>query len=487
MLKRFVEVLKTVGGQRSNLGYDAAKVDRSNPYNPQALSIVAETLNTLPRLRAKSRDLIQNDELAASAALKLTNGVVGWGIHPQASSQSDDFNELVDRQWEMWSRLCSPSGIDVYGVQCQSVLGMFASGEAFIVRVTPPKDAGMKVPLWLRLYEADMVDQDLNMTMPNGNRVVQGVEFDKWDRPVTYYFHPTHPGDAMMSAIGGGNENHIKVAASDVVHLFEKPMARPSQVRGVPRLAPVINAIRNLSDYQTSELIKQKVAACFGLVFSGAEGEESTKLCDASGRPITSVFPGMIGYGAKDMTVTTVQPPSVVGYWDYVRGHQHSLAAGIGVPYARLTGDLSQVNFSSSRIGEGYYARENDAVQWLTVIPLLCERIWRWFISAAFDAGILTVPVVPVTWATQRFPSVNPAQDAQARRASLRDGVTTLSAVIAEQGDNPRQVMKKRAAENDMLDKLGLVFDSDPRQRTLAGVEQPVYDHSGDANAPVKP
>ena len=483
MLSRFIQTLQDIGGVRRELRYDAGRIDRNNPYNPPLMSAVAETLDTLPRLRAKSRDLIQNDELAASAALKLTNGIVGWGIHPQATTAVDDFNELVERVWEAWGKECHTGGLDVYGVQCQSVFGMIGSGETFVVRVRPPQSAGMKVPLWLQVYEADMVDQDLNQPLEGGNKIIQGIEFDRWERPVNYYFHPSHPGDPMMEVMRP-TQNHIKIQAKDVIHLYEKPMSRASAVHGVPRLAPVINSIRNLADFKMSELMKQKVAACFGIIFNSAEGEESTRLCDASGRPITSVFPGMIGYGAPGATVTTVQPPTVVGYWDYVRGHQHGVAAGIGVPYARLTGDLSQVNFASSRMGEGYYLRENDAVQWLSVIPLLCERIWRWFVSAAYDAGVLTVPVVPVTWATQRFPSPNPAQDAQARRAALRDGSTTLSAVIAENGDNPRTVFKKRKAENDMLDKLGLVFDSDPRQRTLAGVEQPVYDQQqGDPNA----
>ena len=475
MLKGLVSYLQGVADPRT-LAYDAGKRDRSSSWDPQGLSPVGETLDTLPRLRAKSRDLIQNNDIAASAVVKLTNGVVGWGIHPQAASDSDDFNDLLDRQFDEWSRVCTPSGLDYYGLQCQSTYGMFTSGETFIVVVEPPRDAKVPIPLWLIPYEADLVDDQLNEDTQKGTTIRQGIEFDVWGRAVAYYFHRGHPGDPFFR---GGTKDHIRIPAGQVLHYAEKPMWRSSQVRAVPRLAPVINTIRNLSDFQMAEIMKQKIAACFGVIFSGVEApDDSRELCNGSGKPITKAWPGMIGYAPAGTTVTTLNPPSVEGYWDYIRGHQHGVAAGVGVPYARLTGDLTKVNFASSRIGEGYYIRENDAVQWLTAIPLLCDPVWRLFLAASYRVGRIVTPKVRVNWSTQQFPSANPAQDAQAKQMAVRDGQTTLSRVIAEAGENPRKIFQERARENAILDKLGLVFDSDPRQRTLAGVTQPVYDPS---------
>lgn len=485
MFGRLKSILdQVVTTNRYEAGRPPSQTDR---YNPSALSVVSETIDDLPRLVAKSRDLIQNNELAAAFHLQATNGAVGWGIHPYSATDVDDFNELVDRKHLEWGKTCEPNGLDVFGVQCQAVAAMFGSGESFVVAGTPPPDMKMKVPLWFRIYEADMVDWNFNQMIPGG-RIVQGIEYDKWERPVAYHFHRYHPGDPFQWDLKGQKTDHIRIPQSRVIHLLERHMARPSQPRGIPRLSPVINTIRNLSDFQMTELIKQKVAACFGFIFTGVEDDatnNNTSLFrDARGRVITDISPGLLGYAPKGSTTTVVQGPKMDGYWDYIKGHQHGVATGVGVPYARLTGDLKDVNFSSSRIGEGYFVRQNDALQWLSVIQLLCNRMWTMFISAAFDAGVLTVPVVPVTWTTQQFPSTNPVDDANARRAKLRDGVWTLSDAIAAEGDNPRVVLNNRAKENALLDKLELVFDSDPRHRTLAGVTQPVYDTGNGTGSP---
>lgn len=480
MLGWLTKTLDAVAEDRRQ-GFDAAKRTKTDGWNPFATSINSEIIGSLPKLWAKSRDLIQNNSLAASSALKLTNGAVGWGIHPFANTAVDDFNELVDRRHEEWAANCHPRELTEAGIQCQAVLGMMASGEAWVVGMEAPPDAKMRVPLWFDIYEADMVDHEMNVATKSGKTIIQGVEVDQYKRVVAYHFHKAHPGDSFnWGQIADGS--HIRMPAERVIHLAEKCKFRPSQYRGIPRLTPVINDIRHLSDFQLTELVKQKVAACFGIIFTDTDETSEGKqgLCDANGRPITGLNPGMLGYAPKGASVTTVEPPTVVGYWDYIRGHQHGIGAGVGLPYATLSGDLSQVNFSSSRMGQGIYLRENDALQWLTVIPLLCARMWRMWITAAYDAGVLTVPVVPATYAVQRFPSVNPAQDAQARRYALRDGSTTLSDAIMEDGENPRAVFKKRAAENKILDGLGLVFDSDPRNRTLAGVEQPDYGQSND-------
>ena len=462
-------------------GFEAGTTSPASNWRPQPTSANSDVQLALQQLWAKSRDLVVNNDMAASLVREIVSATIGHGIVPQADTNSDDFNDLVDRRYENWSNRCEPRQIlTSYGLVYQAFKAAIVSGESFIVRSRPPADADMPTPLWLSLYEADMCDVNKNENLGRGSRIVQGIEFDRRDRVVAYWFHQTHPGDSYRWDSRAAPGELIRIPAVDVIHLAEHAEFRPQQVRGVPRLTPVLMKIRDVGSFTASELMKQDLAACFGIVFEGLDDDPdgSKALCDSTKLKIDQLYPGMVAYAPRGSVVKTVQPPSVVGYSDYIKEHKHAIGAGAGVPYASYTGDLTKVNFSSGRMGQGGFIRKTNATQWHTVIPVCCERIWRWFIEADFNAGNITAPVVKVTWATERFPSINPAQDEQARLSRLRLGVSTLSKEIAADGENPKRMFRQRKAENDLLDKLELVLDSDPRNRTLSGTNQPIYDVS---------
>ena len=149
------------------------------------------------------------------------------------------------------------------------------------------------------------------------------------------------------------------------------------------------------------------------------------------------------------------------------------------MPYELLTGDLSQVNYSSLRGGLVEFRRMVDALQWQLVIPGFCEPVWRWFqflskqFWAAWVAGMIPNPMVKVEWQPPRFDAVDPLKDAQADLLMLRSGTLTLAQAIARQGYDPASQLGEIAEMNALLDRLKIVLDSDPRMMTKAGTAQP--------------
>jgi capsid protein len=152
------------------------------------------------------------------------------------------------------------------------------------------------------------------------------------------------------------------------------------------------------------------------------------------------------------------------------------------MPYELLTGDLSQVNYSSIRAGLVEFRRLIDAVQWQIVIPVLCQPMWVWFCQAAWAAGKLPRPDIAVEWSPPRFEAVDPLKDAMADLLALRSGTMSLAQAIARQGHNPDAVLAEIAAMNAKIDALGLILDSDPRRVTKTGVMQ--ADATGQSNSP---
>ena len=243
----------------------------------------------------------------------------------------------------------------------------------------------------------------------------------------------------------------------------------------MPWGAPVIRSLRDLDDYEVAELVRKKTEACVtAIVFGDDEAQQgiAPTVVDADGNRVEQFEPGLIAYARGGKDIRFNQPSATGGYAEYKRASLHTISAGFRVPYELLTGDLSQVNYSSIRAGLVEFRRMIDAVQWQLFIPMFCAPSWRWFTEAAWAAGQIPTPDVPVEWSPPKFEAVDPQKDAMANLLSIRSGTMTLAEVIARQGRNPDAVLAEIAATNAKLDDLGLVLDSDPRRVTKTGSAQ---------------
>jgi lambda family phage portal protein len=348
---------------------------------------------------------------------------------------------------------------------------MIEGGEVFaLARPTNRRGPGL-VPLQIELREADHLDAARMDNRPDGVRIDQGIEFDRNGRRSGYWLFPDHPGGTVT--VFGRRFESIRIPAERVAHLFERQRV---QSRGVPWGTPAMRHIRDLDDWQTAELVRKKTEACLvGIVFGAEEADQgiAPSVEDSEGHRIEQFEPGLIAYARNGKDIKFNQPTSTGGIGEWLRGQQHLISAGFRVPYALMTGDMSQANFSSTRAGLNEFRRMIEQIQWQTVIPMFCERIWGWFIEYAQDAGLLPRGVeIFAEWGPTRFESVNPLQDAQADLLEVRSGFATIPQQIARRGYDPEELLKEAADFNAKMDELELVFDADPRKVTKAGLVQ---------------
>ena len=418
------------------------------------------------------RDLVRNNALAAQALQVLVNNIVGYGIRPRAASGDPALDAAVNGLWARWAGRCDAHGhTDFHGLLQLAVREMLEGGEVFALARPRRIARTREVPLEIELREADHLDAAKFDDRPGGVRIAQGIEYDRNGRRAAYWMFPDHPGD--QSPVFRRRLESVRVPARRVAHLFERQRV---QSRGVPWGTPAMRALRDLDDWQNAELVRKKTEACLvGIVF-GAEDETQTSIApsveDSEGRPIEQFEPGLIAYarGGKDIKFNQPGASSGIREWNLVQ--MHIISAGFRVPYALMTGDLSQTNFSSSRVGLNEFRRMIEQLQWQTVIPMFCERVWGWFIEAAWTAGLIPAADVPAEWAPPKFESVNPWQDAQTDLLETRAGFTSLSQQIAKRGYDPEEVLGEHARLMEVVDGLGLVLDSDPRRVSRSGVGQ---------------
>ena len=159
----------------------------------------------------------------------------------------------------------------------------------------------------------------------------------------------------------------MPIPASDVAHVYEKQRA---QVRGVPWGTPVMRALRDLDDWTQAELVRKKTEACVvGIVLGADEAEQgiAPSVVDADGNRVEQFEPGLIAYARGGKDIKFNQPATTAAVSEWLRAQLHIVAAGFRLPYELLTGDLSQVNYSSIRAGLVEFRRMIDAVQWQLV------------------------------------------------------------------------------------------------------------------------
>lgn len=472
--------------------YDAAAQGRrTDGWRTTGRSADAEIAVAGSLLRDRMRDLVRNNPMAANAVNVLTTNLVGSGIRPRAKTGNKRLDKKANQIWEAFAARCDMDGrLNFDGLTTLAVREMIEGGDVFALRHFRSGLPKGRVPLAIELKEADHLDDRKVENLGTGV-IDGGIEFGAGGARAAYWLFPDHPGHA--SRIFTRAMVSQRVAADRVIHLYERQRV---QNRGVPWGAPVMRSLRDLDDWQTSELTRKKTEACLVGVVLGEDADEGIAqrdgrsvptgddgfeantsgggltVVDAHGQPIEQFEPGMLAYsrGGRDIKFNT--PAATGGVYEWNRVQLHFISAGFRVPYALLTGDLSQTNFSSSRVGLNDFRRLIDALQWQLIIPSWCQPIWDWCFEAAYLAGMIDRPDIPVEWAPPSFPAVNPLQDAQADLLEVRAGFASLPQKISQRGYDPREVAAEQAQYLQETDDLGLVYDSDPRRVAKSGAAQ---------------
>lgn len=432
------------------------------------------SMKDAPTVRNRSRDSVRNDWTGASGVQHWTTNLIGTGIIPRAKRiTAAAKKKLYADLWDRWVPQSDADGVlNFYGQQTLATRSWLESGEVFgRLRYRRP-GVGMEVPVQLQLIESDFVpylDADTWPGLPTGNRIRQGIELSSIGQRTAYWIYREHPTDFMSGLIG--MNQLIRIPADQIIHVFEPK--RPGQLRGVPDFAAVLARLRNVADFDDAVLERQKLANLFTLFikknmpdnFDGMDPMTGMQIeYDSMGTPMAALQPGTTQELLPGEEIQFTNPPEAgTTYAEYMRSQNLGTAAGQGLPYETMSGDIQHVSDRTLRIVITEFRRYAEQRQWQVIIPMLCQKVREAWVDQAVLMGLVdasdSVDMKAVEWSPHGWAYIHPVQDAQGKQIEVDEGFRSRSSVIAERGDDPEQVDLERASDQNRAIKLGLSPD----------------------------
>ncbi|MCX4067557.1 phage portal protein [Pseudomonas sp. S1Bt30] len=450
------------------------------------------SINTpaLRNLRARSRAAVRNDPYAFNVIDKRVSNLIGTGITPRPTTDDAELRKLQQQLWEDWVDEADADELtDFYGMQALVARTVETAGECF-VRLRPHSlSEGLAVPLQLQALAPEFVPHDKFETTKNGNVIRAGIEFNPAGKRVAYWMYLSHPRDS--SSLNVGYNQLVRVPATQVLHIFE-PM-EPGQLRGVPRLAPVLKRLRSLDNYDDAVLFRQEVANLFAGFIKRPAPEAGPQarnpmtgellVTDRDGfTPMVALEPGTMQELGPGEEVEFSKPPDAGNnYPDFMRQQLMAAAAGSGTPYEILTGDMREVNDRALRVVLNEFRRRLEQLQFGVYVHQLCRPVRAAWMDMAVLSGALVLEdyaqrrreYLRTRWVPQGWAYIQPVQDVQARRMEVQAGFASRSEMVLRTGYDAETVDTENAADLARATDLGLNYSTLEAIEVIDDKEQP--------------
>lgn len=420
--------------------YDAADYSGSN-RNWRAINSSAELTDRYSRdnVRARARDLERNSDIMNAVIGPFKRNVVGGGYQVQVKTDNPELNKTIEKAWRKW---CKKRNCDVTGMQSLNQIIRMAvqrkkvdGGILFLKRYT---SEGF-VPFQLQMIEVDELDITELIPKTAGNKVVGGIEYNSYNKPVGYFIK-------QYDIDGYSQREPVYVEAKDVIFYFSK--RRPSQLREISDVAPTISRIRDVNEFMTAVSVKERIEACFAVFIKKAFpttgiGRDSKAAAnqDRVSYEGKTISPGMI----KEMNVgdeIQVANPSGQGAdaTSFTKLQQRLIGAGQGLSYEATSRDMAEATYSSARQGlieDGLTYQEEKEL----LVEVL-DEIYETFVISAVLCGAIDIKdfwankeaYLDHEWVQESKPWIDPQKESNANMTALKTGQKTFKEISAENG-----------------------------------------------------
>lgn len=493
-------------------GYENGAASRSKPWakgwRTTAKSPREDINPSLDVMRARSRDLSISAPIASAAVKRVRTNVVGTGLklrsHIDAEfldmtpEQAAEWKRNVEREFALWaeSPSCDSTGLNnFYELQQVAMVSWLANGDAFaVLKQHNPNPYGLRV----HLVEADLIStptpyitSGTDGKTPGGNRIVAGVEIDDEGAVIAYWVSNRYPHDLFDRAEITWQRVAVhgeKTGERQILHLIETE--RPGSYRAAPFLAPIIEQLKQISRFSSSELTAAEINALLAVFIESETGNGDALIGtdvppqEQAGSSLSEadLGSGTIAYlnpGEKASIVESKRPNS--NFDAFVKSVCTQIGAALEIPRDLLLLDFSRA-YSASRAAllEAWKAFSMRRT-WLA--NDFCKPIFeRWLAEAVamgriqapgfFDDPVIRRAYSRAEWIGPAPGQLDPTKEVKAATDRILAGLSTHEAEAAAiNGSYFPDNVAQLARENQMMKEAGI------NAETISYVPEPDEDN----------
>lgn len=461
----------------------------------------ADTLMDLPRLRNRSRDEMRNSAIAGGAVTNLVRNVVGTGLSAHPSPDYDalgwdedkaaEWAEVAFREFDLWasSQDCDITRTEnFYQGQGLCFGSMLESGDVLML-LPSVAVSGSVYKTRYQIIEADRLvspngdgatvkyyasaDDEKNGKSTTSRPIWGGVECDEYGAPVAYYILDEHPGALGFLANRNKWKRYAAFGAKTgrrlVLHPFRR--LRPDQKRGVPFLAPVIELLRQLSQYTDAEVQAAVISSMFTVFVKTPAAEGLAGLNQApqsgSGKQESGLAPGAIIDLASGEDVAFANPNRPSTAFDpFVQAVLRQIGMRLGIPFEVLIQHFT-ASYSAARAALlEFWKLVKDYRNFLATT--LCQPVYETWMDEAVALGRISAPGYfsdPVMrkayqrceWVGDAAGQINPKDEVAASQAKVDGGFSSIERETMKlEGLSWLDIHRQRKREKAMRVEAGL-------------------------------
>lgn len=441
-------------------GYKGGRRDRraTRNWRPQGGSADADISPDLPDLRARSRDLARNNMIAGGAISTVTTNVVGNGLSVMpAIDQSvlgldDDaahaWQLQAAREFALWAQNADATGVQTFGeMQELAFRSVLESGDAFVLR-RYRRTARTAYRTRIQMIEADRICNPNRMA--DTDRLVDGIDLARDGRHLGYHVASRHPGAVHRAALTWTRiPARLDAATPIMLHLFQR--LRPDQTRGVPYVAPVIEALKQFGDYTDAEVTAAVISSMFTVFITSDGDPDASPFKDENGGNGSASDDREVSLGngavvpladGEDVTFASPTRPNAA-FNAFAEAFLSHVGVALELPFELLVQRFT-ASYSASRAAlEMAWSFFRKRRTWLA--QRFCQPVYEMVLEEAVARGRIDAPgflderrpEIRAAWCGAEWigpvrPYLDPLKEAKADEVDIANRVKTRREVIIE-------------------------------------------------------
>ncbi len=422
-------------------------------------------------LRNRANDLVLNDAVGSAIINTLTTGTIGSGLKLFPRIKADElgmtqdaarlWSRKVKREFNLWALNQNACDFlrrnNFFELQAVAFRAMLSGGDCFVLFKRRAPEKLMPYSLRIQLLDAQRISNpshgignQVEMVLGD-NRIVRGIEVDKNGSLVAIHVankifnepNLLQPDIHWQRVLWHGRLSGVP----NLLHICKDQT--PDQFRGVPVIAPVIEAMKQLSRYSDAELSASIIRSLFAIFFTQSNtnwdlNQVSGQQVDSDAEDAAKNFkigsPSVMNLprGIDVKSIDSSNSQSV--FAEYTAAFLKNICAAVNLP-AEVVMKTFNASYSASRAAL-LQAEDEFKSRRAAFVNDFCKPIYEQFLTEAIALGRIDAPgffddpikhqaYLNADWLSQRNNVLDPTKEVSAAILRINNGLSTREIEVA--------------------------------------------------------